>query len=168
MALRQNVDKSRRSGLETVIDWQADDKLNITFNASYLSTNVKQFIGANGEAINNVEHIFSPRWIINPSMIFTPSSKWSINLSGRYVSESFMELSNDSEFELPGFFVLDSRVNFEVSETVTFSFIVNNILDERYFTDGSPVDLDYDGIVEGPGYRIQPPRNFYGMLRVRF
>jgi len=79
-----------------------------------------------------------------------------------------MELSNDSVFKLPDFFVLDSRVDFNVSETVTFSFMVNNILDELYFTDGSPVDFDFDGVVEGPGYRVQPPRNFYGMLRVRF
>jgi len=166
--LRQNVDKSRRSGLETIIDWQPDDKLNVTFNASYLSTNVNQFINASSEVLNNVEHIFSPKWIINPSMTFVPSSRGSINISGRYVSESFMELSNDGEFVLPDFFVLDSRVNFEVSETVTFSVIVNNIFNEKYFTDGSPVDVDFDGTVEGPGYRIQPPRNFYGMLKVKF
>jgi len=166
--LRQNVDNSRRSGLETVINWQLDEKFDIILIASYLSTKVDQFINANSEAIDNAEHIFSPKWIIGPSLVFNPSSRWSINLSGRYVDQSYMELSNDSVFKLPDFFVLDSRVDFNVSETVTFSFMVNNILDELYFTDGSPVDFDFDGVVEGPGYRVQPPRNFYGMLRVRF
>lgn len=166
--LRQNVDRSRRSGLETIIGWKFDAKFDIMLTASYLSTKVNHFLNANSEAIDNVEHIFSPKWIISPSLVFKPSPRWSINLSGRYVDHSYMELSNDSDFKLPDFFVLDSRVNFDVSEKVTLSFIINNILDEMYFTDGSPVDFNFDGVVDGPGYRVQPPRNFYGMLRVRF
>ena len=168
VALRQNVDKSRRSGVEFIGDLRINEQLSFGFNGSYTTTNVSSFTNANSDVFEDVEHIFAPTWILSPSLDFRPAEKLGINLNGRYVSESFMELSNDDEFTLPDYFLLNSRLDYSVSNTIQLSVMVNNIFDKLYFNEGSPVDLDFDGVVEGPGYRVQPPRNFYGMLTVRF
>ena len=166
--LRQNVDKSRRSGVEIVGDVDLNENWNFSLSGSYLTTKVNEFANANSEVLTDVEHIFAPSVILNPGLTYSGADNWSLNLTGRYVSESFMELSNDGEFVLPEFFTLDARLDIKVSRNVNLALMVNNIFDELYFTEGSPVDIDFDGVVEGPGYRVQPPRNFYGMLTLKF
>ena len=45
---------------------------------------------------------------------------------------------------------------------------LNNLFNELYFTNGAPVDVDFDGIVDGPGYMVQAPRNFFATLTLNF
>ena len=167
VALRQNIANSSRSGAELQLQYKASSELSFDLNAAYLNTNVDEFDNGT-EVFREVEHIFAPNWIISPAATWSPSEKFSLNLNGRYVSESFMELSNDADFGLPSYFILNSRADVQLAPKVTFSLMINNIFDELYFTDGAPVDLDFDGVVEGPGFRIQPPRNFYAMLKIGF
>ena len=78
-----------------------------------------------------------------------------------------MELSNQESFELPAHTVLNTQFDFAVTKSLDITLQVNNITNERYFTDGAPVDFDFDGTVEGPGFRIQPPRHFYLIATLR-
>ncbi len=165
--LRVNVEKSLRTGVEVVSHYRVNEVLSLVLNGSYLMTNINEFTNSNSELIQDVEHIFSPNLMINPSLSLDVN-KFGLNLFGRYVSESFMELSNDQEFTLPSFFVLDGNLKYDFSDSFSMSITVNNILDETYFTEGSPVDIDFDGNVEGPGYRIQPPRNIFISGSFRF
>jgi len=166
--LRQNVPDSYRTGFEFVGDAQLSQKWQARLNAAYLNTNVNRFENASGQVFRDVEHIFAPEWTVSPGVRFDASDTFTFSLNGRYVSESFIELSNDPDFTLPEHFVLDGHVDVNVSESVTFSLFVNNIFDELYFNEGSPVDEDFDGTVEGPGYRVQPPLNAYGQLKLKF
>ena len=168
VALRQNVPDSYRKGVELAGYARLSKQWEVALNAAYLKTNVERFVNASSEVFNDVEHIFSPKWTVNPTLSYSPITALKISLHGRYVSRSFMELANDTDFELEEYFVLNSHVNLEISKHVSFSLTVNNLFDELYFTEGSPVDIDFDGTIEGPGYRVQPPRNFYAQLRLRF
>lgn len=168
VALRQNVANSRRTGFELESNWTPTDKLELGLMLSYLSTNVSEFTNANSDILKDVNHIFAPKWIINPSLKYNVSKKLGFSLFGKYVGESFMELSNSRDFLLEDYFVLNSQIDIIFSKTAQFSLMVNNLFDELYFTDGAPVDLDFDGNVEGPGFRVQPPRHFYGVLKLKF
>ncbi len=164
--LRQNIADTRRSGVEVQAQYSPSQQWSFGLNATYLNTEVEAFDNGT-EVFNNVEHIFAPDWIISPSIDWRPSETFNFNLNARSVSESFMELSNSPGFTLPSYFVMNSRLDINVSESLSFSLMLNNIFDEQYFTDGAPVDVDFDGTIDGPGFRIQPPRNFYMMLRMK-
>lgn len=166
--LRRNVADSYRTGVEFAGEAQLGDKWQASINAAYLTTNVSRFENASGQVFRDVEHIFAPEWTVSPGIRFDASSLFTFSLNGQYVSESFIELSNDSDFTLPEHFVLDGQMDVSISESVKFSLFVNNIFDELYFNEGTPVDADFDGAVEGPGYRVQPPINAYGQLKLKF
>ena len=167
VALRQNIRDSRRSGVEVQAELKPDAHWVFGLNATYMNTNVDQFDNGT-EVFNDVNHIFALEILLTPSVTWNSRNGLSLNLNGRYAGESFMELSNDPEFELPSYFVLNAQANVRVSSVISLSLFVNNIFDELYFTDGAPVDLDFDGVVEGPGFRVQPPRNYYLMLKFNF
>ena len=166
--LRQNIPDSYRRGVELIGNVQITDQWEASLNATYMKTNVDRFVNGTGQVFTDVEHIFAPELILNPGIRFTPSNVISVALNGRYVSESFIELANAPGFELPEFFVLNGQFDINFSSAVSFSFLFNNIFDELYFTEGAVVDADFDGVVDGPGFRIQPPRNFYAQMKFKF
>ena len=77
------------------------------------------------------------------------------------------EISNDERLTLPAYFVAGARVNASLA-MFEFSFEVNNLFDKQYYTNGSPVDVDYDGTVDGPGYFINAGRNYFFTTRIKF
>ncbi|MFT4566413.1 MAG: iron complex outermembrane receptor protein [Saprospiraceae bacterium] len=166
MEVTQNVDESSRSGIELQAMYKASSNTTINLNATYMNTNVTTY--QNGDnTFTDVEQIFAPKWLISPSVTQNLSKSLKARVSGRYASQSFMELSNDPTFTFPSYFILDAQLDYSLSDNIQLSASINNITDQLYFTDGAPVDLDFDGNVEGPGYRIQPVRNFYFMLKIR-
>ncbi len=164
--VRKNVPYSRRSGLELEFEYQLSGRYQFSFNGAYMTSNVDEFTNGT-EVLKNVSHIFSPKWVMRPQVDFNISDKLNFGLSGRHVSSSYMELANISSFRLPAHTVLNTQIRLDFNKFVTVNLQVNNILNTRYFTDGAPVDLDFDGSVEGPGYRIQPLRHFYVMCTLR-
>ena len=166
MEVTQNVDQSSRSGIELQAMYKASSNTVIELNATYMTTNVAKY--QNGDkTYTDVEQIFAPKWLISPSVTQNLSKSLKARLSGRYASQSFMELSNDPTFTFPSYFILDAQLDYSINDNIQLSASLNNITDELYFTDGAPVDLDFDGNVEGPGYRVQPVRNIYFMLKIR-
>lgn len=168
VGIRQNIPNSYRRGFEFIGTAQVTDQLELSLNTTYMQTNVDRFVNGTGQVFTDVEHIFAPELILNPGIRVIPNDKLSFGVNGRYVSESFIELANAPGFVLPSFFVLNSQVDINLSKNVSFSLLFNNIFDELYFTEGAVVDADFDGVVDGPGFRVQPPRNFYGQLKFRF
>lgn len=165
--LRQNVASSNRSGIELELDYNVSDMITIGLMSTYMQTNIDEF-DTGTDVLKNVEHAFAPDLMIAPSMDVRLSESFSFGLDGRYVSESFMELGNNSDFTIPSYLVANFNLDWAISEHVTFGLWVNNLFDKRYFTDGAPVDFDFDGTPEGPGFRIQPPRNFLTSLKINF
>ena len=134
---------------------------------TFMNTYVEKF-DSGTEILENKNHVFAPKWMANSSVTWKPISKFQININARYLDESFMELSNDKSYTIPSSFVLNSRASWNIRDAISVSLWVNNILDKQYFTDGAPVDLDYDGISEGPGYRIQAPRSVFLNFSLKF
>lgn len=166
IAQRQNVENSHRAGVELDVEWTINDMLTAGLQSTYLHTNVESFDTGNG-VVEDVEHIFSPDWLISPSLTWSPGN-FTLGIDGRYVSESFMELGNDPDFVVPSYFVSNMHVQWQASDEIRLGLRVNNVFDEQYFNDGAPVDMDFDGTPEGPGFRIQPPRHYFVTADFRF
>ena len=165
--LRQNVNNSVRSGIELISKYTFSEQISGNITATYMQSNIDEY-EQNGTVYNNVEHIFVPKWIVQPSINIFPTPKVNVDLSARYMSSSFTELSNNVDYTLPSHFVFNTRLNYSLNEKLKFSLAINNVFNQLYFTEGSPIDVDFDGITDEMGYRIQPPRHFYVMASYSF
>ena len=165
--IRQNVDQSTRSGVELQMSYAVSSKISTVLNAALMHTNIVEY--DNGSMVfRDVEHIFTPDLILQPAIRYQIGKRTAIRISGRYLTESFTELSNDPDFVLPSHFVGNLLLETRISQNLKLNLALNNIFNKLYFTEGSPIDLDFDGKVESIGYRIQPPRHFYLMARYLF
>lgn len=165
--IRQNVENSIRSGFELISRYSISSDFQLGLLASIMSSNIDVYEDGNSR-YENVEHIFMPKFILQPSIDIGLSNDLAFRLSGRYSSESFTELSNNDDFVLPSFFVIDSQLSYAVGDNISAKLVVNNIFNELYFTEGSPIDADFDGAVEELGLRIQSPQHMYIMLAYKF
>jgi iron complex outermembrane receptor protein len=159
--LRKNVPESYRTGLEIDWDWNAMSWLSFRGNLTYMDSEIATYAPDDEQTVyENVTPVLSPEWIGNGTLAFRVTRDLTIDVTGRLVSESFLEPTNDPNFVMPGFFVLDSRISYQMGKH-SFSLALNNLTDELYYTYGVPVGNE-------PGYLVQPPFNIFGTLIVRF
>ena len=164
--LRQNIPDSYRTGIELDWRWRPMEKLSFSGQTTFMKSKVNSFEpGGTGETFQDVEHILSPEWLLNAKAEYNIGKHLVFGLSGRYVSESFLELSNQQDLLMPDFFVTHAHliINWRQHQ---LDLRLNNLFDELYFTNGAPVDVDFDGVIDGPGYLVQAPRNFFATLRL--
>ena len=164
--LRQNIPDSYRAGLEIDWNWQPIEELKFGGQTTYMTSKVKSFTpGGTNETFTDVEHILTPDWLINARAEYQIGKYVTLGLSGRYVGESFLELTNQADLTMPDFFVANAHLTLNW-KSHQLDLRLNNLFDELYFTNGAPVDVDFDGLIDGPGYMVQAPRNFFATLRL--
>ena len=164
--LRQNIPDSYRTGIELDWRWKPIEKLSFNGQTTFMKSNVNAFEpGDAGATFRDVKHILSPEWLLSANAEYSLGKHVVFGLSGRYVSESFLELTNQQDLIMPDFFVTNAHLVVKWRQH-QLDLRLNNIFDERYFTNGAPVDVNFDGIVDGPGYMVQAPRNFFATVRL--
>ncbi len=167
--LRENISESYRTGVEAELFWRPLNRLALSGNATWMQTNISEFSpGGSDDVFRNVESILSPDWLANGTITYTTFDILDVSLSGRYMSEAYLELTNREDLILPSFFVMDLGLDARISSSVSASLKVHNLFDELYFTNGAPVDTNFDGFFDSPGYIVQPPRHIFGEISVRF
>jgi outer membrane receptor protein involved in Fe transport len=119
------------------------------------------------ETYSNVSQPLSPEFMGSASILYLINRFVEFGISGSYMSESYLEPTNQENLIMPSFFVTDVRIGIKFMEKNSLNLFVNNIFDKQYFTYGAPSDPDFDGISE-PGYFVQPPRNIFATLIVKF
>lgn len=157
---RRNIPQSYRAGLELDWNYLPLDFLALRGNLTYMQSEIQSLTTGAGNTFEDKAPILSPEWIINNDIRVFPFNNLTVNVSGKYVSESFLEFTNTPIMTLPSYFVMDAAVTYEV-DPVTFKLEVNNLGDEVYYSNGAPVDVDSDGTNEEPGYFVNAGRNFF-------
>ena len=164
--LRQNVRRSQRMGLEIDGLVRLNDRGTFTeFRGTFMKSNVDTF-DTGTEILTNVEHVFLPDIVLTHGIGHRKNGNTFL-VETKYVTSSFMELSNRIDYRIPGFSVVNLSYGRAFGNLEVWGR-VNNLFNEKYFTDGGPVDADYDNIPEGPGFRIQAPRNFTARISYLF
>ena len=130
-----------------------------------MQSQINSFTNADGQSYKNREAILSPNWIINQALVFEAFNRWGIRLEGRYVSESYMELTNNPSFVVPASILVNAQLSWR-GPRVDVRVDFNNLLDVQYYSTGSPVDIDYNGSFDEPGFLANAGRN--AMLSTRF
>jgi iron complex outermembrane receptor protein len=166
--LRKNIPSSFRSGFELDWEWDIFTSLRFGGNATFMRSRIREYDPVEDPNIyRDVTQPLSPSFMGNANLLYHFRDIFEIELSGNFMSESFLEPTNQEDLVMPGYFVTNVRFKVNFLTDHSLQVYLNNIFNQQYFTYGAPVDPDFDGNSE-PGYFVQPPRNIYAMLILRF
>ncbi len=162
--LRKNVSTSYRAGMEMEGEWAVHEMLRLSGNATWMAAAISEYSPENlgtREVFRNVRPVQTPSIMAGAGLQFRPISSLALEARGRYVGESFLELTNNRDFMLPAFFVLDARIEWQFFGENRINIAVNNLFNALYFTNGGVAEFGGRTV---PAYFVQAPRNVVAML----
>ena len=180
-AIRTNVDKSYRRGIELQISGKISKKFSIATNATFSRNKIKEFTevtpsydGSPDEVntLSDTDISFSPNVIMGGSLNFHPTKILEISLLPKYVGSQFLDNTSSANKQLDAFFVNDLRIGFtpktKAFKELNFSLLINNIFNHEYESNGYTYSYLYEGKITENFVFPQAGINFLTALRVRF
>jgi len=175
----QNIDKSRRRGVEATVKAKYDQQLDGVLNYTYTEATIESDLTLSPFFIGFtpfIEHVqkgdsfpLVPKHRLGLTGNYHPKPEWTLSVTGLYVSTQF-HLNDEQNVQprVPGYFVMNGRIAYEhpvPGGRLAAFFMVNNVLDQKYFQWG--IISANAGAVErfvmpAPGIA------FYGGLSYRF
>lgn len=148
--LRRNVDRSYRRGIELDAAWQATRAIRLQTTANLSRNRIANWTqfydvyddegnwtDSRAVSFRDVEPLLTPSVILNQSIAWTPHAKLSTMLTGRYVGRSYLDNTNDDDFDAPAYTLLDANVSYAVTPWARVTLQVNNALDsDRVYPSG--------------------------------
>jgi iron complex outermembrane receptor protein len=202
--IRTNVPDSWRAGLELEASASVEEFLILSGSASFSQNKIREFVefrdnwdtgGQEKIEYSNTDLAFSPNLIARGEMTYVwrprrspKTSKVSATLIGKYVSQQFLDNTSNQQTFLPGYFVSDLRLNYDLTQVIgkQASLIVslNNIFNEKYASNGWAyryISEGYDarpddpytrseggGVYHQAGFFPQAGRHWMATLRISF
>ncbi len=180
-AIRVNVPKSYRAGIELVANWNFAPKWRLNANATFSQNNIKNFtetvVNYDGGAdkvnqYSKSDISFSPNVIAGGQLAYAPVKNLEFAWLPKYVGKQYMDNTSDNNRKLNAFFVNDIRANYTVHpkfvKEMTFSLLANNVLNHLYESNGYTYSYIYDQkVVTENFYYPQAGTNFLLAVRVR-
>jgi iron complex outermembrane receptor protein len=166
-----NIPESRRRGFEGTVKARYESLLEITFNYTYLeAVSRAQYVNSNsGQTVDVGDTLpLVPKHRLGLIGNLHPLEGWTVSLMGLYVSTQFGLFDESNQFpRLPGYFQLNSRIAYERSVPgglLSGFLLVNNMLDQKYFSYGSTFGADPSSrfVVPAPGLAV------YGGIGYKF
>lgn len=161
----RNQESSRRAGLEVDYTYKISPVFRLLGNATYMHARIESYTPDGGTTVRNVSPILSPEWNVQTTLEASITKDVTLSLRTRYLSEAYMELTNNPDLVVPESFVTDLRLRYRFYKEHVLSLQFNNVFDSQYFTYGAPVFTEA-GLQ--PGFFVQPPRHLYATLHLKF
>jgi iron complex outermembrane receptor protein len=151
MPINSNVGKSFRAGLEIDFAWKVLPNLTLSHTAAFSQNKIEKITLKYSNSLNysdtfinfeNTTAAFSPSLILNQGIKYAPIKGIELECMGRYVSEQYLDNSNNAALLLPSFALLDFKTqltpDFKFTQVkMQFTFRVQNVLDVQYSPMGS-------------------------------
>jgi iron complex outermembrane receptor protein len=185
-AVRTNVDKSYRTGVEVESVWRISAKLNWNVNLTVSQNKINEFTevlydyGLNFDEYNVIERkynstdiAFSPNVIAGSGFSYFPVQNLELSILTKYVGRQYLDNTSNESRSLDPYIVNDVRLRYTLKPSfmkeISFSLLANNIFDEVYESNG----YSYGYLGGGNEYREnfyypQAGRNFMMMLTLKF
>ncbi len=157
-AIRINVPKSYRMGIELEAGVQATKSLKINANATFSENKILNFVeevpnydgGANVEnKFTKTDIAFSPNVIFGSQILYSPVKNLEIGLLSKYVGKQYLDNTTNAKRQLNAYFTNDLRLNYFVEtktfKKIGFNFLVNNIFNSLYESNGYTYSYISDG-----------------------
>lgn len=157
-----NVSASYRQGIELDMLWKPFTYLWLMNSSAFMKSNIGNFTqyydsaGAFttyvGVDFNNTTAALTPAIIINQGVRIIPSGLFYLEIMGHYVSEQFLDNTEDQQLKIKEFYFVNARIGLELKKwikagTPSIALQVNNITDAAYVTSGNTTGnlMNYDG-----------------------
>lgn len=184
--VRTNAGSSYRMGIELQGTLKLTENLlwnaNLTLSRNKISEykELLEDYGSDFSGYALVENVykdtdiaFSPSIIAGSSLSFIPFRNADVTLLTKYVGRQYLDNTANDSRTIDAYFVNDLRLTYSwkpaFAKQINFSFLLNNILDEAYESNG----FTY-GYLAGPAeyrenyYYPQAGRNFMAMIAMKF
>lgn len=164
--IRANVGKSYRTGLELSGTVRIIDRLTWNANIAFSANKNKDFIAdpENPEPQNTTI-------ILSPNVIAGSQLTWSVQgfqaaFLSKFVSKQYLDNTQTESLTLDPYFVNDLRLGYSFNpkgmKEINLSFLINNVFDEQYESNGATYG---DGVAY---YFPQAGINFLAMVTLKF
>jgi iron complex outermembrane receptor protein len=185
-ASNQNIDRSRRRGIEATVKARYNQYFDGTINYTYTEATIESNLTLNPfffDAFGGTPYVqqvrtgsafpLVPKHRIGVTGNFHPAEGWTLSLMGLFVSSQF--LTNDEQNTQPqisNYFLLNGRASYERSVPggrLSGFVMLNNMLDQRYFTQGIIAANNLTGGGNVERFVVPAPSiSVYGGLSYRF
>lgn len=161
LPLRKNVNSSFRSGVEIDLSYTPINGLTINQNFVYCYSKIREYTtDYDNITYKNVNPLLTPNIISNTNISYK-NGWFMIGLSGRYVSKSYLDNTQNDNFITPDYFLLDGVVGLQY-QGFEMKFMINNITNQRYYNSGY---VGYNSSnQQTSAYFVGAPVNYYMML----
>ena len=166
--LRKNVPNSTRTGLEVDGAVRFLGHFTARLNATYMMANIDRYEPENigvDTVYTDVTPVLTPDLMAQIGLTYTPITGLDFTVNGRYVSEQFLELTNDPSLVLDPFFVMDASASWLTPIGHRVVLNVYNITDQFYATNGATGSFDGQTV---PTIFVQAPLSFALMVELNF
>lgn len=180
-AIRTNVAKSYRAGIELQFSGKLSEKLILSANSTFSQnkiadfTEVIQSYDENPTEVNemkNTDISFSPNIILGGSLSYQPIRILELSLLPKYVGKQFLDNTSSANKQLDAFFVNDFRVRFAPKlkslKELNVSILVNNIFNHQYESNGYTYSYLSGGKITENFVFPQAGTNFLIATQIRF
>jgi len=183
LALRRNVGRSYRRGVELDAAWQATPQVRLKTTANLSRNRIREWTqffdvydaegnwtGSRPVDYRNVEPLLTPPVIVNQAVEYAPNAKLSVGATGRWTGRAFLDNTNSDALDVPAYFVADANVAYAVTPWARVSLQVNNVFDRKRIYPSGYSYLYYSGEQQtGTAYYYpQAGRNAVVLLDVGF
>ncbi len=173
--LRANVGDSYRFGLEIDANIAVGNKFVISSNIALSANKNKDFVFQRDGAIQNLGNTniaFSPDIIFGNRISYMPMDNLQISLLSKYVGKQYMGNIDSEGSILDAYSQTDLNIQYVIEtnsfvKSITFSALVNNILNAEFVSNGYFFTYDdtwsapgQTTTIEGAGYYPQAGTNF--------
>ncbi len=179
-AIKENVDKSYRLGLELeagydIAKWvRLDANLTLSTN-KILNYTYTDFVEGETELqtyTGNTDLSYSPNLIGAAIVTFIPVKDLKLQLIGKYVGAMYLDNTSRDCYKQDAYFLLNFKAGYtwhlRGNKQIEAQFVINNILNNKYRIGAWCGDYEWDGYYHSAGWYQQPGINFMGRLAVRF
>ena len=180
---RTNSGSSYRIGLEIENRINISELFSFETNLTLSSNKNKNIFSMVDGALYNYGKTnisFSPSFVGSNAIIYQPSEKISLSLLSKYVGKQYMGNTDQPNSILESYFVNDLNITYslepeKIFQSITIIFLINNIFNKEYISNGYYYTYDDTWSVpgqiktlDGAGYYPQATRNFLAGLVFEF
>ena len=180
---RTNSGSSYRIGLEIENRINISELFSFETNLTLSSNKNKNIFSMVDGALYNYGKTnisFSPSFVGSNAIIYKPSEKISLSLLSKYVGKQYMGNTDQPNSILESYFVNDINITYSIKpekifQSISINFLINNILNKEYISNGYYYTYDDTWSVpgqiktlDGAGYYPQATRNFLAGLVFEF
>ena len=192
-AIKENVPRSWRRGIELAADWNAAEWLRVNGNITLSTNKIRRYtayyemydnmndwnyLGQHKLDLENTDILMSPSVIGMASVTFKPfalSSKslksFYATLDNKYVGHQYYDNTSSDERSIPSYFVSDLSFGYDVSSSLTLGFHIHNLFNRNYYADAwlwRAYFKEEDTYCSETGIYPQAPTNFMFKATWRF